>query len=90
MRKLGIAILVLASTGMGSNAAAAAARPADQPRTVEEVIDFYDKGGSPSKNVDEKIKKLDLPTVQKKDLVEFLRALDGAPIKLIVPAAFPD
>jgi Peptidase family M48 len=39
MRKLGIAILVLASTGMGSNAAAAAARPADQPRTVEEVID---------------------------------------------------
>jgi hypothetical protein len=39
MRKLAVAILVFVSTGMGSNVAAAAPRPADQPRTVEEVID---------------------------------------------------
>jgi hypothetical protein len=39
MRKLVVAILVFVSTGMGSNVAAAAPRPADQPRTVEEVID---------------------------------------------------
>src|SRR5246127_3606659 len=39
MRKLAVAILVLVSSGMGSKAAATAPRPADQPRTMEEVID---------------------------------------------------
>jgi hypothetical protein len=39
MRKLVAAILVLVLSGMGSKAAAAAPRPADQPRTVEEAID---------------------------------------------------
>jgi len=39
MRKLVTTILVLVSSGMGSMAAAAAPRPADQPRTMEEVID---------------------------------------------------
>src|ERR1700737_1543300 len=39
MRKLAVAILVLVSSGMGSMAAAAAPRPADQPRTMEEVVD---------------------------------------------------
>src|SRR3979490_1052870 len=39
MRKLAVAILVLISSGMGSNVAAATPLPADQPRTVEEVID---------------------------------------------------
>ena len=39
MRKLATAILVLVSAGMGRNVAAAAPRPADQPRTMEEVVD---------------------------------------------------
>jgi hypothetical protein len=39
MRKLAATILVLVSSGMGSMAAAAAPRPADQPRTMEEVVD---------------------------------------------------
>lgn len=39
MRKQAAAILVLALSGMGSKAAAAAPRPADQPRTMEEVVD---------------------------------------------------
>jgi hypothetical protein len=39
MRKLATAILVLVSAGMGSKAAAAAPRPADQPRTMQEVVD---------------------------------------------------
>src|SRR6266852_2181197 len=39
MRKLATTILVLVSSGMGSMAAAAAPRPADQPRTMEEVVD---------------------------------------------------
>jgi Peptidase family M48 len=39
MRKLATTILVLVLSGMGGKAAAAAPRPADQPRTVEEVVD---------------------------------------------------
>src|SRR5467141_3788735 len=39
MRKLAVAILVLLSSGMGRNVAAATPLPVDQPRTVEEVID---------------------------------------------------
>jgi hypothetical protein len=39
MRKLATTILVLVASGMGSMAAAAAPRPADQPRTMEEVVD---------------------------------------------------
>jgi hypothetical protein len=35
-------------------------------KTLEEVVDFYDKGGIPSKNLDEKIKKLNLTAEQKK------------------------
>jgi len=46
-------------------------------KTLEEVVEFYDKGGLPNKNLDEKIKKLNLTDDQKKDLVEFLKALDG-------------
>jgi len=58
-------------------------------KTLEEVVDFYDKGGIPNKNLDEKIKKLNLTVEQKRDLVEFLKALDGAPITLVVPTSFP-
>ncbi len=39
MRKLAAAMVVLVWSGMGSMAAAAAPRPADQPRTMEEVVD---------------------------------------------------
>src|ERR1700687_209264 len=39
MRKLATTILVMVSSGMGSMAAVAAPRPADQPRTMEEAVD---------------------------------------------------
>jgi hypothetical protein len=39
MRKLGITSLVLILSGLGAVRAAAAPKPADQPRTMEEVID---------------------------------------------------
>ena len=41
-------------------------------KTLEEVVDFYAKGGHPNPNLDEKIKKLDLSDQDKKDLVEFM------------------
>ncbi len=46
-------------------------------KTLEEVIDWYAKGGHPNKNLDDKIKKLDLTEQDKKDLVEFLKACTG-------------
>ncbi len=58
-------------------------------KTLEDVIDFYDKGGIPNRNLDEKIIKLNLTAEQKKDLVEFLKALGGQPVKLAVPVNFP-
>jgi len=39
MRKLAAIILGLISSGLGTTAAAAAATPADQPRTMDEVVD---------------------------------------------------
>jgi len=46
-------------------------------KTLEEVVDFYNKGGIPNKNLDANIRKLDLTDQDKKDLVSFLKALSG-------------
>jgi cytochrome c peroxidase len=60
-------------------------------KTLEEVVDFYDRGGTPNKNLDERMKKLNLTPTEKKDLVEFLKALDGEGWQhLTAPATFPN
>jgi cytochrome c peroxidase len=46
-------------------------------KTLEEVVDYYDKGGKPNKNLDSNIRKLNLTDQEKKDLVAFLKALSG-------------
>jgi len=46
-------------------------------KTLEEVVDFYSKGGIPNKNLDANMRKLDLTDQEKKDLVSFLKALSG-------------
>ncbi|HWC99234.1 MAG TPA: cytochrome c peroxidase [Candidatus Sulfopaludibacter sp.] len=46
-------------------------------KTLDEVVDFYDKGGKPNRNLDASIKPLHLTPGQKADLVAFLKALDG-------------
>jgi cytochrome c peroxidase len=59
-------------------------------KTLEEVVDFYDKGGRPNKNLDERMKKLNLTAVEKRDLVEFLKALSGEGWqKILAPQIFP-
>ncbi len=58
-------------------------------KTLEEVVEFYNKGGIPNKNLDARMVKLNLTEGEKKDLVEFLKALDGTPIPVVVPTAFP-
>ena len=46
-------------------------------RTLEEVVDFYDKGGIPNEYLDVRIKPLNLTDQEKSDLVEFLKSLNG-------------
>ncbi len=46
-------------------------------KTLEEVVDWYVKGGHPNPNLSDKIKKLDLSAQEKADLVEFMKALSS-------------
>jgi cytochrome c peroxidase len=45
--------------------------------TLEEVVDYYDRGGTPHPNLSPKITKLGLTAEERLDLVAFLRALSG-------------
>jgi cytochrome c peroxidase len=46
-------------------------------KTLEEVVEWYAKGGHPNPYLSDKIKKLDLTAQDKTDLVEFMKALTG-------------
>lgn len=59
-------------------------------KTLEEVVEFYDKGGTPNKNLDEKMKPLHLTAEDKTALVEFMKGLNGEGWqKMTAPAALP-
>jgi cytochrome c peroxidase len=45
--------------------------------TLEEVVDFYDRGGEPNPWLDVKVVKLGLSAQEKADLLAFLRSLEG-------------
>jgi cytochrome c peroxidase len=47
-------------------------------KTLEEVVEWYAKGGHANPWLSDKVKKLDLTEQEKKDLVEFMKALTGA------------
>ncbi|MBL8849710.1 MAG: c-type cytochrome [Planctomycetaceae bacterium] len=47
-------------------------------KTLEEVVEWYAKGGHPNPHLDEKIKKLNLSDQDKADLVAFMKACNGA------------
>jgi cytochrome c peroxidase len=53
--------------------------------TLQDVIEFYDRGGDAKENVSPFITPLELTGQEKKDLVEFLKALDGDPILVTLP-----
>lgn len=46
-------------------------------KTLEEVVDWYVKGGHPNPHLSKDVKKLDLSDQDKKDLVEFMKACTG-------------
>lgn len=45
--------------------------------TLEDVVDYYDRGGNANPGLDEDIKPLHLPADEKRALVAFLRSLSG-------------
>ena len=54
--------------------------------TLEEVIEHYARGGDVKENLSPNMKPLDLSAQDKRDLVEFMRALTSAPRVVSVPA----
>jgi cytochrome c peroxidase len=54
-------------------------------KTLEEVIDFFDTGGGSNANLSPLMKPLGLSPEEKTDLIELMKALTGAPIKVTVP-----
>jgi cytochrome c peroxidase len=46
--------------------------------TLEEVVEFYDRGGNRNPNLDPEIRPLELSATEKSALLAFLRALTGA------------
>jgi cytochrome c peroxidase len=54
-------------------------------KTLEEVVDFFDKGGNANPQLSSLMKPLGLDAQEKTDLIAFLKALTGEPI----PFEFP-
>jgi cytochrome c peroxidase len=54
-------------------------------KTLEEVVDFLDQGGGQNPNLSQMVKSLGLTQQEKADLVMFLKALTGEPIKFEMP-----
>jgi cytochrome c peroxidase len=54
-------------------------------RTLEGVVDHYNRGGDAKENLDPNIKLLDLTSQEKKDLVQFLKTLSGKQVAVTLP-----
>lgn len=54
-------------------------------KTLEEVVEFMDQGGGANPNLSSLVKPLSLTPEEKADLVAFLKALTGEPIKFTMP-----
>lgn len=57
--------------------------------TLEEVVDFYVRGGNKNPNLDSRLEPLTLTDQEKADLVAFMKALDGNPYPSVVPPTLP-
>lgn len=54
-------------------------------KTLEELVEHYDKGGTPNPALDKDMKKLNLTAQEKADVVAFMKALTGERPKLSLP-----
>lgn len=59
-------------------------------KTLEDVVEFYKRGGTPNPNLDMAMKRLDLDQQESEDLVAFMKSLSGNRWRSITaPAEFP-
>ncbi|MDG2128366.1 MAG: cytochrome c peroxidase [Fuerstiella sp.] len=58
-------------------------------KTLEDVVEHYDKGGIANPYLDERLKPLKLSEQDKQDLVEFMKSLSGEGWQMEVPSSFP-
>jgi cytochrome c peroxidase len=56
--------------------------------TLEEVVEFYNRGGIPNENLDPLLKPLNLNQIEVKALIAFLQSLTGSNVADIVSDAF--
>ena len=54
-------------------------------KTLEEVVDFKNAGGGANPNLSPLMKPLNLTAEERADLIAFLKALTGEPLKITVP-----
>jgi cytochrome c peroxidase len=54
-------------------------------KTLEEVVDHYDRGGDVKENLSPNMKPLGLTAQERTDLVEFMKSLTGRPMQVAVP-----
>jgi cytochrome c peroxidase len=59
-------------------------------KTLEEVVDHYNKGGIKNPWLDQRLKPLNLTDQDKADLVAFLKALSGTGWQITPPTQFPN
>jgi cytochrome c peroxidase len=53
-------------------------------RTLEEVVDHYDRGGDVKDNLSPKMKPLGLSAQEKADPVAFMKSLTGRPVEVAI------
>jgi cytochrome c peroxidase len=53
--------------------------------TLEKVMELYDRGGNANPHLDKDMKKLDLTKSEQADVIEFLKALTGDEVKVVLP-----
>ncbi len=54
-------------------------------RTLDEVVEHYDRGGDVKEHLDPNMRALGLTAQEKADLVEFMKSLTGKPMQVTVP-----
>jgi cytochrome c peroxidase len=59
-------------------------------KTLEEVVDHYNKGGIKNPWLDQRLKPLNLTDQDKADLVAFMKALSGTGWQITPPTQFPN
>jgi len=58
-------------------------------KTLEEVVEYYNKGGNRNPSLDAEMKPLNLTDAEKADLVEFMKALTGELVVVSLPKLPP-